>query len=328
MITVKGVVSFYFRYILRRPNLISRVLFYIPDWRVFWQTAVNELCYLMRRRRGFRVTCVVVELSGRCNLDCKMCARHSTMTRDQGDMTLETFRKLVDTNPEIRNYILVGWGEMLMNPLFFEATDYLRRQGKRISLTSNATLFTSANIEKILGSGISHITISMDGMDDVYQANRGIPFAKVERNLVALSNRIRATGANIHVEINSIGHPDVLAQADEMWKRLGPYVDDIRISSHVEYNQLLPTNRTKPCREFWRGMISVLHDGRVVPCCMDYNASMVLGKVGDGSLWEIWNNERSQLLRAEQLQLKFNHRCATCYETTPRKGDAIEKRFD
>ncbi|MBF0436140.1 MAG: radical SAM protein [Magnetococcales bacterium] len=328
MIIIKQLITFYLRFIVRTPRPISRVLFFIPDWRTFLQTALNELSYILRRKKGFQVTSVSVELSARCNLDCKMCARHSVMTRKEGFMSLETFRTLVDNNPDVHSYTLVGWGEMMLNPHFFEAIAYLRDKGKRIAMTSNATLFTDANIEKILPSGISHITLSMDGMDEVYTANRGIAFAKVERNLIALAKRIRESHANIYLEINSIGHPEALAQEKEMRTRLGPHVDDIRFSSHLEYNQLLPTNRSKPCREFWRGMITVLHDGSVVPCCMDYNASMVLGHVAEGSLLTIWNNKRNQQLRDEQLRLEFKHRCATCYELPPPDGSTIEKRFD
>ncbi|NGZ29328.1 MAG: radical SAM protein [Magnetococcales bacterium] len=328
MITIKNIVSFYMRFILRRPRLASRVLFYVSDWPTFFYTAINELYYQLHRKKSFQITCVTVELSGRCNLDCQMCARHNVMTRSQGDMSMETLRTLVENNPGINHYILVGWGEMMLNPLFFEATTYLRERNKRISLTSNATLFTAGNIEKILQSGISHITISMDGLDDVYQANRGIPFTKVERHLIALAKRIRETKSGIYLEINSIGHPEVLKQERAMWERLGPYVDDIRFSSHVEYNQMLKTNRSKPCREFWRGMISVLHDGRVVPCCMDYNASMVLGTVDEDSLLNLWNNTRCQQMRNEQLHLDFKRRCASCYESETPKDSSIDKRFD
>ncbi len=327
MITVKNIISFYFRFILRRPHLINRVSFFIPGWRELWQTCINELFFLFRLNRSFRITSVIVELSGKCNLDCVMCARHHAMTREQGQMTWETFTTLVELNPDIGNFILVGWGEMMLNPEFFRMVAYLKERNKRIALTTNATLLTPDRIEKIIQSGISHITLSVDGLDHVYQSLRGIPFGKVENNIIALSKRIRETGAEIYLETNSIGSPEVLAQEEEMRQRLGPYLDDLRFSSFLEYNQMLKTNRTSPCREFWRGMISVFYDGHVVPCCMDYNASMVLGHVSDGPLIKLWNNAFTRQLRSEQIKLIFKNRCATCYESDPPEESRVNKRF-
>ncbi|MBF0421570.1 MAG: radical SAM protein [Magnetococcales bacterium] len=328
MLTVKSIVTFYFRYILRRPALVNRALFYIPNWRGLFRTALNEINFLLRRDQGFRITSVVVELSGQCNLNCLHCARHQAMTREQGLMTWETFETLVKNNPDIPMFILVGWGEMMLHPDFFRMVEFLRQKGKRVALTTNATLLTRERIEKLVTSGLSHITFSVDGLDDVYQKMRGIPFEKVERNIIALAERIRQTGADIFLEINCVGHPDVLQQEKEIRQRLGPYLDDIRFSSFMEYNMLVPTNRSSPCREFWRGMISVLHDGRVVPCCMDYNASMVLGHISEGSLNSLWNNPVTRGLRREQLRLEFKRRCATCYENEPPAQSGINKRFD
>ncbi|MEW6753621.1 MAG: radical SAM/SPASM domain-containing protein [Candidatus Latescibacterota bacterium] len=321
-------VRLYCRLVWRRPGLARRALFYVPTWRMLLSTALNEVCYRLRLRRSFRLTCAVVELSARCNLRCTICARHQVMTRPQGHMALETFRSLVDGNPGIGMYILVGWGEMMLNGAFWEAVEHLRRRGKRIALTTNATLLDEANVERLLASGIGHVTVSMDGVDQVYEAIRGIPFARLEANVRRLSRRIAQTGAPVYLEINAAATPAVVAQEAEMRRRLGPYVDDIRLSSYVEYNRQLPTNRTRPCRELWRGMITVWYDGTVVPCCMDYNTTMPIGSVGDGPLQDLWNGQASRAFRREHTGGRFLRRCATCYEAPPVDGETgIEARF-
>lgn len=325
---INAFTNFYCKYFLKRPGLVKRVSFYVPNWLSFYATARNELNYLLRCVRGYRITCLCVEISSRCNLNCIMCARHKVMKRKQADMTMDTFTTLVDKNPEVNMYILVGWGEMMLNKNFFPMVDYLRERGKRMALTSNATLFTEDNIERIIKSGISHITVSMDGIDEVYESIRGMSYKKIEGNLIRLSNRIKETGSRIYLEINSIGRPDVLQKADEMRRRLGRHVDQIRFSSFIEYNNLLKTNRTRPCREFWRGMISVLYDGSVVPCCMDYNATMIIGNVSEAPLQKIWNNHIMRIFRKDHALLQFKRRCATCFETDSKAGEIIEKRFN
>lgn len=327
MIFFKFLLWCYFKFVLRRPHLYRRSLFYMPDLRTLIATGINEIYYLLRKTSGYRVTCVVVELTTRCNLNCVICARHQVMTRVQGDMDEDTFAALVDSNPHVRLYILVGWGEMMLNKRFFEMVDYLGRKNKRIALTTNATLMTDENVRKLVNSAISHITMSVDGIDKVYESIRSCPFSKIESSIVRLYNAIKESKRNIYVEINAVGRPDVLAQAAEMRRRLGPYVNDIRFSSYLEYNKLLKTNRKTPCREFWRGMISVLYDGSVVPCCMDFNATMTAGRVDEAALQYIWNNSRMKKMRKEHTQLIFKNRCSTCHEVSPQASDPVDKRF-
>jgi len=321
-------VGVYCRYIWRRPGLTKRVLFYTPDWRTLFRTGMNEIFYLLKRDRGYRVTCAVVELSSRCNLDCTICARFNVMKREQGHMSMETFKALVDKNPDVGMYILVGWGEMMLNRIFWEAVAYLKERGKHVALTTNATLLNEKNVEKIIDSGISHITVSMDGIGEVYEAIRGVSYERIEANLKRLSQRIAETGNEIYLEINAAGTPEVIGQAEEMRAKLGGDVDDIRFSSYVEYNKELKTNRTKPCREFWRGMITVWSDGSVVPCCMDYNTTMKMGDVRNTTLQDLWNDDINRNFRREHLRGEYKRRCETCYEAPPVDNDVgIESRF-
>ena len=325
---LERLITWYCRYIWKKPGLAKRVLFFISDWKTLFYTGVNELYYLLRFDRGFRITNITLELASRCNLDCTICARFSAMKRDQGYMAWDTFKAVIDNNPEVGMYTLVGWGEMMMNKIFWDALAYLKERGKRVALTTNATLLNEKNVEKMVRSSIDHITISMDGVDGVYEAIRGIKFEKVEKNLIRLSNRIKETGADIYLEINAAGTPEVIAQAEETKRRLGPYVDDIRFSTYVEYNKGLKTNRTKPCREFWRGMITVWSNGGVVPCCMDYNSTMMLGSAIDTPLKKLWNHETNRRFRREHLRGEFKRRCETCYEAAPPENDlGIDNRF-
>ncbi|MBI4405796.1 MAG: SPASM domain-containing protein [Deltaproteobacteria bacterium] len=328
MFLIRLAVYFYLGLILRRPSLCKRTLFYLPDLRTFFATVLNELCYLLRLSRSFRITSVSVELSSRCNLNCILCARNKAMTRAQGDIDFDTFRAMVDNNPDVPHYVLVGWGEMMLNPIFFDCVDYLGKKNKRISLTTNGTVFTEKNIERIIESTISHITISVDGIDDVYESVRGYPYPKLESTIIRLSNRIKQTKKNIYLEINAVAYPNVVEQAKEMRRRLGPYVEDIRFSAYLEYNNPIKTNRTQPCREFWRGIIAVGYDGNVVPCCMDYNASMVLGNVREARLIKLWNGQKMKLLRKEHSKRLFKFRCATCYEAQSAGPERIDKKFD
>jgi radical SAM protein with 4Fe4S-binding SPASM domain len=70
-----------------------------------------------------------------------------------------------------------------------------------------------------------------------------------------------------------------------------------------------------PCFFPWDSMV-VLWDGRIVPCCNDYNGGYILGDVGKKSLEEIWNDQPMIELRKQQLLNRFenNNLCSGCYE--------------
>jgi radical SAM protein with 4Fe4S-binding SPASM domain len=70
-----------------------------------------------------------------------------------------------------------------------------------------------------------------------------------------------------------------------------------------------------PCVRPWF-IITILWDGRVVPCCYDYDGKYVIGDLTTHSLKEIWNNRRMQELRRQLITGTFydNPLCENCRE--------------
>jgi radical SAM protein with 4Fe4S-binding SPASM domain len=71
----------------------------------------------------------------------------------------------------------------------------------------------------------------------------------------------------------------------------------------ARHDKLEKTGERKPCWALLNTM-SVLWDGRVVPCCMDYDGKLILGDVNKNTLTEIWH--QSQWLRKQHRRLDFN----------------------
>ena len=62
------------------------------------------------------------------------------------------------------------------------------------------------------------------------------------------------------------------------------------------------------CQFPWSSM-SILCDGRVVPCCNDYDGELVLGDANEQTLKEIWNGEPYKMLRENHAH-KPNFKCS------------------
>ena len=72
------------------------------------------------------------------------------------------------------------------------------------------------------------------------------------------------------------------------------------------------------------GKLVVLWDGTVIPCCVDYNATLALGNVRNKTIPNLWKNDEIVRLREQHLNGEFPDTCANCNECESTK---VEKRF-
>src|SRR5262249_10833650 len=93
----------------------------------------------------------------------------------------------------------------------------------------------------------------------------------------------------------------------EKWKG-SPGVDRIKVKSYVTWDGRSEKNnglRFAPAPgpsaiagdKPWMS-VTILWDGRVVPCCFDYDGILTLGNVREQSLREIWRGEKMHQLRS------------------------------
>ena len=110
---------------------------------------------------------IQIEPVGQCNLRCQMCA---IQFRQDGPpygppafMPFETFTRLVDQFPGLRELHLQGLGEPMMHPRFFEMVAYAAGRGVRVSTNSNLTLLNARRAELCVTSGLETLHVSLDG---------------------------------------------------------------------------------------------------------------------------------------------------------------------
>jgi MoaA/NifB/PqqE/SkfB family radical SAM enzyme len=110
---------------------------------------------------------VQIEPVGQCNLRCQMCAiqfrRDGPPYGPPAFMPFETFTRLVDQFPDLRELHLQGLGEPMMHPRFFEMVAYAAGKGVRVSTNSNLTLLNARRAELCVASGLETLHVSLDG---------------------------------------------------------------------------------------------------------------------------------------------------------------------
>ena len=184
---------------------------------------------------GLRLTAdrlrkVYVEITSACNLACATCIRQ-TWDEPLGHMPLARYMQLLDGLPAGAQspghpvtLSLSGFGEPLVHPEFLACVRLARERGLRIEIITNGTLLDAALARELVALGVSQVTVSLDGGDEVaYAAMRGQTRAPAVAALAALVEARRrgrrpvAIGAAFVATRRNIGSlPGLLALAHDL----------------------------------------------------------------------------------------------------------------
>jgi MoaA/NifB/PqqE/SkfB family radical SAM enzyme len=143
---------------------------------------------------------VEIELTNRCNLACIQCLRSLGLKPYQlGDVDFDDYRRMLAQFPQLVSICLNGFGEPLMHPRFLEIVAYTRATlpGTKITIYSNGMLLVGELLERLPGSGLSEINVSIDAAtpETYRKVRRGGELAVVHANLRALLAARRRAGS-------------------------------------------------------------------------------------------------------------------------------------
>jgi 12,18-didecarboxysiroheme deacetylase len=118
---------------------------------------------------------VVWNVTRRCNLKCVHCYSRSEDSDYGGELSTEQGRALIDDLSQFgAPVILFSGGEPLIRPDILELIRYAGEKGRRTVLSTNGTLITATVAAKLKELGLSYVGISLDGMEAVHDAFRGV----------------------------------------------------------------------------------------------------------------------------------------------------------
>lgn len=118
------------------------------------------------------------ECTKRCNLRCKHCFANAGEGNYQDELTTaeikDELRKIAETYKAENISFSVSGGEPLMREDLFEVMEYAKELGYKWGLATNGTLIDENAIEQMKKSGLSGITISLDGIRETHDSFRGV----------------------------------------------------------------------------------------------------------------------------------------------------------
>jgi radical SAM protein with 4Fe4S-binding SPASM domain len=146
---------------------------------------------------------VQIEPVGQCNLRCRMCPiayRNESNGRNEGQrpafMPFDTFCRIVEQFPALRELQLQGMGEPFLHPRFLDMVRFAAARGIEVSTNTNLTALSERRAEECVTSGLKDLHVSLDAADPAaYEYIRiGSRFDRVARNLERLVQAKRRLG--------------------------------------------------------------------------------------------------------------------------------------
>lgn len=282
--------------------------------------------FALDRLAGSFPKTIRIETTNGCNAKCTICP-HREMERPVRNMDDGLFRKIIfecsDNNVETLH--LHNFGEPLLDNKLPERIALCKSQGiGRVKIFSNASLLSEERSRELIDAGLDEIKISFDGANkEEFEAIRTpLKYMQVVENVKTLVRLRDALGAKDRLKI--FVTCSSTTDKDRTMAALSSSVDGFsfgRIHNWANWNAApegatrLRSGMRKPCSRVWQ-TFTILADGRVALCCLDYDGKCILGDLTDSqqTIKTIWRSKsylHFRHLHKKSCQDEISS-CATC----------------
>lgn len=289
-----------------------------------------------------------IEPTSFCNIRCALCPVTEGLERPTGQMSLDTFEKLID---EIGDWVFLillwDWGEPFLNPRVYEMIAYAKQRGIQIISSTNGHLFErKKHAEKLVRSGIDSLIFAVDGItQQTYEHYRqGGDLEKVIagiKNVVSVKRALNSETPLVNLRFVVMKHNEhEIPRLKDFAEQLGvdvltlrslyPYDDGNSCATEADGNEFLPENpeyqrfvydpetrsrvrrKHNPCKTLWNNP-AIHWDGKVCPCTFDPHDKHVLGDLDQETFRDIWFGASYRKLR-RQFRKDYQHLdlCSEC----------------
>ncbi len=265
-----------------------------------------------------------IDISNRCNIRCISCFHSIKKFKPFKDMTLDTFRTILDQAEGKASTITIGnHGEPFLHKDVFTMIKEIKERGFFLNLINNGTLLTHERAKQVLDIGIDRLTFSLDSVDpDIYpQLRKGAHLDVTLRNILNFLKLNFDQGLKIYVNISTVNTKLCLKSKINIFdyfSKLPAHV--VYTSTLLNFHDLLPIREeTKYFREYkditapeklpicLNGFDRLLirPNGNLSLCAIDWDSVHVLGNVHDASYTDLWNNEKAQEFRRGLIEKDY-----------------------
>lgn len=280
--------------------------------------------------------CIQIEHVGRCNLRCPVCIHGAEQLRKnyirdiKAPLDIQLYKRVLD---EVRKYRCPSMAfHNNDEPLLLNDLDYRIRLAKKagvmdIILNTNAILLTREKTHKLLKSGITKISFSVDAYNEKDYLSRrvGGDFEQVLKNIDYFMEQRKASNLRLPTTratclLTRFG-VEGMNKFLKFWKDKVDMVEFQNFQPIQGYNEHLISPRATldthfTCNGPWQ-LLAIRPNADVLPCCSFYGTEIVVGNIKESSVYDIWNSGRMKRIREELLKdnFGFSPACRKCCDT-------------
>ncbi len=257
-----------------------------------------------------------IEISNICNLQCSFCPE---VIRAKRVMDVELFRTIIRQVAPLTDQVCFHlMGDPLVHPGLSELIAICREHGVRIFFVTNGVLLREKQAELLLDPAFRQVNFSLHSFHDNFGDRDPGPYLK---RIFDYTERAFELRPDLYINYrlwNLAETRGTGAQNRDMLKRIEDHFGvsvtpsvDVRVQkSHRIKNRLylhFDTEFVWPALDLpvlgesgrCHGLsthFGILVDGTVVPCCLDKEGAIPLGKIQDTPVQEILDSPRSQAI--------------------------------
>lgn len=259
---------------------------------------------------------VHIEISNICNLQCSFCPE---VVRTKKLMPLDLFRQAVQQVAPLTEQICFHlMGDPLVHPRLAEMVDICGEFNAPIFFVTNGVLLNKEKAELLLRPAFRQVNFSLHSFYDNYPDRDPTKYLEA---IFAYTESALALRPDLYINFRLWNLQDPRGESgvnrdmlSRIAERFGADIDlnfDVRRKKSLRLKGRLylhfdtefvwpsldlPVLGTRGTCYGLSSHFGILVDGTVVPCCLDKEGSIPLGKIQDQSVAEILANPRSQLL--------------------------------
>jgi len=248
-----------------------------------------------------------IEPTTKCNLNCKMCFRNTWFDEPICDLSLEDYRRVLQTMPKtVETIFFGGMGEPLFHRDILEMIRLASETGAEVELLTNGTLLTQTMIQGLLDAGLDKLWISIDDLETDSSINAQSACAGADHSghghsglvlsNIRLLNRIRQkSNSTISLGITFVAMKSNIHQLAKLPFFIAQHlVDDVNVSN------ISPTDEASQNELLYTGLVNMYTGpgkGSVLPTVRLPFFDMNIPEAADGI---------RSLMRKQNFELYFN----------------------
>lgn len=268
-----------------------------------------------------------IDPTNACNLRCTMCPRTHYLNSNNsqwapggkiGFMEWKLFTRVIDMAGEGGAYSvkLNYLGEPLLHPDVVEQVRHAKRRGLEVMMNTNATLLTEEMSLNLLEAGLDDIFFSVDSpyAKEYEEIRIGADFEQVIRNIetfVRTRDRLGLKHVQTRVSmVEGLSGDDVLkkrADFRNLFYGLGVAETGFGLATDMETDYWAEYGFIPgfSCPDIYTRMF-VYWDGKVGPCCGEWERGLLLGDAYEMDLGDIWLSDKYGFLRKAHEESRYD----------------------